>query len=167
MSTFSLTPLKALLPFPQDDTTHDTRLNQLLTQAEESLSAPNGMTRFIIGTSKITFTPTGDYTRLPVTITIDYIPLTTIDKVYVIRNGTETAIPFTSNNQIDEINITLTQALEEGERLIIEATGGFTEETAPPKLKFIAYQIAALRFFNPDPSNQNIPQEIHNQINAL
>ena len=165
MSTFSIARIKSNIGV--EDSIHDARINSLLTQTEEQLSAPNGMTRYIIGTSGITFCPEGNFTRLPATIIVRYLPITTIDSVFVVREGTDTNITHTVEYQASQTTITLTQAIREGEVLTVTATGGFTEDTAPPKLKFIADQITALKFWNPDPTNQNIPQEIHNQINAL
>ena len=175
MSTLSLVPLKNILPIDPLDTTHDIRLGQLLTLAEESLSAPNGMTRFIIGTSRITYYPKVPYSPTTnVEIKIEYTPITTIDKVYYISDSNqEVDIPHTLEYRGEDTTVNIASipsALIDGTKnlpILINLTGGLTEDTIQPKLRFIAYQLAAIKFFNPDPTKQEIPSFLMNEINRL
>ena len=164
--------LKTMLPLDPTDTIHDVRLSHLLRQAELEIGAPNGMIKYVLAQSPITFYPDRDYLRLykPKKIFVEYGPWRAI-RAITARDANGVEFNYTDYKvtriQVTQTLIELGDTPYYGDYLKIEYTAGFMVSQVPERIQTIIFQLASIRFFNPDPSKQEIPQFIYNQINRL
>ena len=166
----ALYKLKAALPIDPTDDSFDIRLSNILRAAELEIGAPDGLTKFVLADSEILFLPEAEYIRRDKSAYINIGPFTMIDTITTLTpDGGE--MPYTDyiliqyNEHDIEVKFGDTPIPNYAPRIKFKA--GYPRGHIPSEFESLVHQFAAIKFFNPDPGKQVIPQFLYNQLNRL
>lgn len=161
-----LQSLKNSLPIDHTDDTFDIRLAQLLQNVEEEVSAPHGYTRHVLRRQVVSFIPNNVDGLTQITIPFSFAPIHDILDLRVQFLSGNAVYPRASYRS-DVLDSTLVLSSKYAGVLQIELLAGYDIELVPTALVSAIHQIAAIRFMNPDPKDQVIPDFIHHALNKL